>query len=45
MTIETIPNTDIQYYLLAYDKNGQERDNDPDAINNRQFRTGRGSRG
>lgn len=33
MTIETIPNTDTQYYLLAYDKNGQERQDDPDARN------------
>ncbi len=31
MTIETIPNSDIQYYLLAYDKKGQERQDDPDA--------------
>lgn len=34
MTIETIPNSDIQYYLLAYDKNGVERQDDPDALNN-----------
>ena len=34
MTIETIPNSDIQYYLLAYDKNGQERQDDPDAPDN-----------
>lgn len=32
MTIETIPNTDTQYYLLAYDKNGRERQDDPDAM-------------
>lgn len=31
MTIETIPGTDIQYYLLAYDKDGKERRDDPDA--------------
>lgn len=30
MTIETVPNSDIQYYLLAYDKNGVERIDDPD---------------
>lgn len=31
MTIETIPNTSIQYFLLSYDKNGQERIDDPHA--------------
>ncbi len=31
MTIETIPNTDTQYYLLAFDKDGMERQDDPDA--------------
>ncbi len=33
MTIETVPNTDTQYYLLAFDKDGKERQDDPDAMN------------
>ena len=32
MTIETIPNTDTSYYLLAFDKHGVERADDPDAL-------------
>lgn len=35
MTIENMPNSDIQYYLLAFDKNGKERNDDPDAPNGR----------
>jgi hypothetical protein len=31
MTIETIPGSDLRYHLVSYDKNGKERDNDPDA--------------
>jgi hypothetical protein len=31
MPIEKIPNSDIEYYLLAYDKKGQERQDDPHA--------------
>jgi hypothetical protein len=31
MTIETIPNANTRYYLLAYDKDGKERQDDPDA--------------
>lgn len=33
MTIETLPDSDLQYYLIAYDKKGQERQDDPDATN------------
>ncbi len=32
MTIESIANTDMQYYLLTYDKEGRERQDDPDAM-------------
>ena len=31
MTIETVTNSDIQYYLVSYDKDGNERTDDPDA--------------
>lgn len=31
MTIEKIIDTNIEYYLLAYDKNGRERKDDPDS--------------
>ncbi len=30
MTIETLPNEDLQYYLISYDKKGRERRDDPD---------------
>ncbi len=30
MTIETLPNNDLQYYLISYDKEGRERWDDPD---------------
>ena len=32
MTIETVPGTDIQYYLVNFDKHGAERADDPDGI-------------
>lgn len=35
MTIETIPASDIQYYLVSFDKDGNERREDPDAPNGR----------
>ena len=35
MTIETIPNSDLQYYLVSFDKNGIERGDDPDAPSGR----------
>ena len=31
MTIETVPNTDLQYFLLCHDKEGREQRDDPDA--------------
>ena len=30
MSKETVPGTDLNYYLSAYDKHGVERDDDPD---------------
>ncbi len=30
MPIENVPGTDLQYYLIAFDEDGQERRNDPD---------------
>lgn len=33
MTIETVPDSDTSYYLIAYDKHGVERPDDPDAPN------------
>jgi hypothetical protein len=42
MTIESVPNSDLKYYLISYDKNGIERDDDPDAANgmlSREFET------
>ncbi len=33
MTIEKIPNEDLQYYLISYDKKGREWTDDPDAPN------------
>ena len=30
MPVKTIPNSDIQYYLICYDKHGNERRDDPD---------------
>ena len=35
MTIETIPGSDIRYYLINFDENGRERFDDPDAPNGR----------
>lgn len=32
MPIETISNTELQYFLLAYNKDGQERTDDPDGV-------------
>lgn len=32
MAIETIPDTTLQYYLIAYDKHGQERQDDPSGL-------------
>jgi len=29
MTIRQVPNTDLRYHLIAFDKNGNERDDDP----------------
>lgn len=31
MTIESVSNSDIQYYLISFDKHGNERTDDPDA--------------
>lgn len=31
MTIETVTGSDVQYYLVSYDKDGKERADDPDA--------------
>ncbi len=31
MTVESITDSDIQYHLVSYDKNGNERTDDPDA--------------
>jgi hypothetical protein len=36
MSIETIPGTDEKYFLIAYDKNGEERD-DPDGMMSEQI--------
>lgn len=30
MSIQQVPGTDLRYYLVAYDKNGNERPDDPD---------------
>lgn len=35
MTIETVPGSDLRYYLLNFDKDGRERTDDPDAPNGR----------
>lgn len=32
MPIETIPGTDVKYYLIAYDEDGEERTDDPDGL-------------
>ena len=32
MPIESVPKTDLSYYLISYDKNGRERDDDPDGV-------------
>jgi hypothetical protein len=32
MSIETVPGADLKYYLIAYDKHGKERDDDPDGL-------------
>jgi hypothetical protein len=32
MSIEKVLDTDLAYYLVSYDKNGQERANDPDGM-------------
>lgn len=32
MTIQQVPGTDLTYYLVAYDKNGVERPDDPDGL-------------
>lgn len=33
MTIESVPGSDLKYFLISYDKKGNERDDDPDAEN------------
>ena len=35
MTIETVPNSDTNYYLLAFDKHGVKRADGPDAPSGR----------
>ena len=30
MSIETVPGTELQYYLIAFDADGRERTDDPD---------------
>jgi hypothetical protein len=32
MPVEQIPNTDLRYYLIAYDADGRERGDDPDGV-------------
>src|SRR5690242_17559011 len=32
MSIQSVPNTDLEYYLVAYDKDGRERSDDPDGL-------------
>ena len=32
MPIESVPNSDLSYYLVAFDANGQERRDDPDGL-------------
>src|SRR6185369_10846106 len=32
MSIETVPGTELKYYLIAYHKNGEERDDDRDGL-------------
>ena len=32
MPIETVPGTDLRYYLIAFDANGRERTDDPDGL-------------
>jgi len=32
MSIEPVPGTDLKYYLISYDKNGDERTDDPDGM-------------
>jgi hypothetical protein len=32
MSIQTVPATDLLYYLVAYDKDGREREDDPDGM-------------
>ena len=32
MPIEQVPGTELSYYLVSYDKDGRERDNDPDGM-------------
>jgi hypothetical protein len=32
MSIQKVPGTELQYYLVAYDKNGRERQDDPDGL-------------
>ena len=35
MTIEAIPGTDVQYYLLSYNDDGDERNDDPEGVDGR----------
>jgi hypothetical protein len=37
MTIETVPGTNIQYNLIAFDAAGNERENDPDGVMSQRF--------
>src|SRR4051812_34953623 len=32
MPVERVPNTDLSYYLIAFDSEGRERRDDPDGI-------------
>jgi len=35
MTIRNVPETELKYHLISYDKWGEERTDDPDAPNGR----------